>query len=122
MTSDNLYELAFRYKKTKLWKHLTDTQVFAVKTDKETLFISVMGGLNEHIALAVYQHICGIAYHIEGALNCSLLVFRQIVMNHVVALDVMLVYRLLPLVHRTTVGQIHHCIILYFFSRNRTNS
>ena len=54
MTSDNLYELAFRYKKTKLWKHLTDTQVFAVKTDKETLFISVMGGLNEHIALAVY--------------------------------------------------------------------
>ena len=44
----------------------------------------------KHIALAVYQHICGIAYHIEGALNCSLLVFRQIVMNHVVALDVML--------------------------------
>ena len=54
MTRNDLYERALQYRKTKLWEKLRDTQVFAVKTDKETLFLCIMGALNEHIALAVY--------------------------------------------------------------------
>lgn len=52
---DTLYRLAFAYKKTKLWKKLSDTQLFAVAlTDGETGYCSVMGALGEHIALAIY--------------------------------------------------------------------
>ena len=42
MTREDLYSLAFRYKKTKLWLRLFDTQVFAVRTEKgETIFICI---------------------------------------------------------------------------------
>ena len=55
MTRDSLYELAFRYKKTKLWKHLFDDQIFALRTEGgETAFICVMGYLGEHIAISVF--------------------------------------------------------------------
>ena len=50
-----MYELAFQYKKTKLWKKLYDSQVFAVRLpDGEMGYCSVMGMLGEHLALAVY--------------------------------------------------------------------
>ena len=55
MATDQMYELAFQYKKTKLWKKLYDTQVFAIRLpDGETGYCSVMGMLGEHISLAVY--------------------------------------------------------------------
>ena len=55
MNRETLYELAFRYKKTKLWKRLFDDQIFAVRTEGgETIFICIMGILGDHIALSVY--------------------------------------------------------------------
>ena len=55
MTREDLYSLAFRYRKTKLWLRLFDTQVFAVRTEKgETIFICIMGRMGEHISVAVY--------------------------------------------------------------------
>ena len=56
MTREDLYSLAFRYRKTKLWLRLFDTQVFAVRTEKgETIFICIMGRMGEHISVAVYR-------------------------------------------------------------------
>ena len=55
MTREALYDLAFRYKKTKLWKRLLDTQIFAARTEKnKTIFICIMGILGQHISVAVY--------------------------------------------------------------------
>ena len=55
MTKDALYDLAFRYKKTKLWTHTFDTQVFAVRTDQnKMIFVCIMGRIAEHIAVSVY--------------------------------------------------------------------
>ena len=55
MTREDLYSLAFRYRKTKLWLRLFDTQVFAARTAKnETVFICIMGRRGEHISVAVY--------------------------------------------------------------------
>jgi hypothetical protein len=50
-----MYELAFQYKQTKLWKRLFDSDLFAVKlSDGEIGYCCVMGFLGEHIALALY--------------------------------------------------------------------
>jgi hypothetical protein len=55
MVSDKLYEIAFQYKKTKLWKKLWDTEVFAVKmSDGEIAFLSVMGRAGEYCAIGIY--------------------------------------------------------------------
>lgn len=55
MTSDKLYELAFRYKKMKLWKVLDEGQLFAIKlSDGRIGYVSVMGAAGEHCALALY--------------------------------------------------------------------
>jgi hypothetical protein len=55
MVSDKLYEIAFKYKKTKLWKKLWDTEVFAVKmSDGEIAFLSVMGRAGEYCAIGIY--------------------------------------------------------------------
>lgn len=55
MASDKLYDLAIQYKKTRLWKKLKDTELFAfTTTDGEIAYCSVMGELGEHIALALY--------------------------------------------------------------------
>ena len=55
MILNKLYELAFSYKKTKLWKKLYDTQVFAVRlSDGEVGYMCVMGAAGEHCALALY--------------------------------------------------------------------
>lgn len=55
MISNKLYALAFEYKKTKLWKILRDTEVFAVKmSDGEIGYISIMGIAGEHCAMGLY--------------------------------------------------------------------
>ncbi len=55
MISDKLYQLAFEYKKTKLWKTLWDTDIFAVAlSDGQIGYISVMGAGGDHCALGVY--------------------------------------------------------------------
>lgn len=55
MTNDVLYDLAFRYKKTKLWTHTSDTQIFAVRTEhNEMIYVCIMGRIAEHIAVSVY--------------------------------------------------------------------
>lgn len=55
MDLDNLYELAFAYRKTKLWKSLFDSELFAVALpDGEIGYCSVMGFLGEHLALGLY--------------------------------------------------------------------
>ena len=55
MATDKMYELAFRYKQTKLWKDMEDTEVFAVRlSDGEIGYCCVMGMLGEHISLALY--------------------------------------------------------------------
>lgn len=55
MISDQLFDKIFIYKKTKLWKKLWDSQMFAVAlSDGRTSYVSVMGRMMEHIALSVY--------------------------------------------------------------------
>lgn len=55
MTYDELYDLAFQYKKTKLWKTLWDDNLIAIKmSGGETAYLCVMGMLGEEIALGVY--------------------------------------------------------------------
>lgn len=55
MNNDKLYELAFKYKKTKLWNILWDTDLFAVKlSDGRIGYISIMGAAAEHCALGLY--------------------------------------------------------------------
>jgi len=53
--SPELYEASFRYRQTKLWKKLYDTEMFAVQlSNGETGYCTVMGNAGEHIALALY--------------------------------------------------------------------
>lgn len=55
MISEQLYELAFKYKKTKLWTILWDREIFAVKlSDGRIGYISIMGHGKSHCALAMY--------------------------------------------------------------------
>lgn len=55
MIPDTLYDLAFQFKRTKLWKKLFDSELFAVRhTDGSIGYCCVMGIMGEHIALAVY--------------------------------------------------------------------
>ena len=55
MITDKLYDKAFEYFGTKLWKQLYDMDLFAVEfSDKEIGWCTVMGELGEHISLAVY--------------------------------------------------------------------
>ena len=55
MASEKMYDLAFQYKATKLWKKLYDDEIFAVQlSDGETGYCCVMGMLGDHISLALY--------------------------------------------------------------------
>jgi len=55
MVSDELMQAAFQYKKTKLWKKVTDTELFAVRlSDGEIAYVCIMGMAGQHCALAAY--------------------------------------------------------------------
>ncbi|MBR2699041.1 MAG: hypothetical protein IKE76_10655 [Clostridia bacterium] len=55
MIPDRLFELAFIYKKTKLWKKLWDTQIFGVRfSDGDIGYCCIMGMMGELNAIAVY--------------------------------------------------------------------
>jgi len=55
MDQEKLYELAFAYRETKLWKKLYDTELFAVVLPGgEIGYCCVMGHLGEHLALSLY--------------------------------------------------------------------
>ena len=55
MATDRMYELAFQYKKTKLWKKLHDTDIFAVKlSDGKIGYCCVMGMAGKENAVALY--------------------------------------------------------------------
>ena len=55
MATDRMYELALRFKGTKLWQMLYDDEVFAVKlSDGEIGYCSVLGMLGDHYALTLY--------------------------------------------------------------------
>ena len=55
MAQDRLYELAFRYKKAKLWRRLWDSDVFAVRfSDGETGYCCVMGRAGEFNGMSVF--------------------------------------------------------------------
>lgn len=61
MVSDELMQAAFQYKKTKLWKKVTDTELFAVRlSDGEIAYVCIMGMAGQHCALAVYVGQVGI--------------------------------------------------------------
>lgn len=66
MASDRLYRLAVEFRKTGLWKRMLEDQLFAVNLDGgRTGYVSVMGFLGEHRALAVYVGEEGLrSYHI----------------------------------------------------------
>lgn len=55
MATERMYDLAFQYKKTKLWKKLYDTDLFAIRlSDGETGYCCVMGMHGEVNILALY--------------------------------------------------------------------
>lgn len=55
MISDRLFALAFDYKKTKLWKSLWDTEIFALKMSDGTIgYVSIMGAGGSHQAVGLY--------------------------------------------------------------------
>ena len=55
MERSKAYEMAFAYKKAKLWKKLWDNDVFAVKLSSgEIGYISIMGQNGEYCALGLY--------------------------------------------------------------------
>lgn len=82
MIPDALYDLAFAFRKTKLWDQLYDTQLFAVgHSDGSVGYCSVMGRMREHLALGVYPGLPGLeAYRrmgkrrpsIETGLHCAI--------------------------------------------------
>ena len=57
MISDKLFALAFEYKKTKLWNHLSDTQVFALELSGGRVgYISIMGRAGGQSDTGTGQH------------------------------------------------------------------
>lgn len=55
MAKERMYELAFRYKKAKLWQRMFDSELFAVKlSDGKIGYCSIMGRMGELNAVAVY--------------------------------------------------------------------
>ena len=48
MATERMYELAFRYKKAKLWQRMFDSELFAVKlSDGKIGYCSIMGRMGE---------------------------------------------------------------------------
>lgn len=58
---DELYDLAFAFRKSMVWKKLWDTEIFAVRHSDGTIgYCCVMGRLGKHLALAVYPGDAGL--------------------------------------------------------------
>lgn len=67
MTTDKLYQLAFEYKKSKLWNKLSDSQIFAVKhSDGTKGYCCVMGKSGKYNALAIYDDITSIPSYYQN--------------------------------------------------------
>ena len=66
LISEKLFLLAMEYKKTKLWTQILEDQLFAVPlSGNRTGYVSIMGRLGEHNALALYIGEKGLrSYHI----------------------------------------------------------
>ena len=61
MVSQRLFELAFAFRKTRLWKRLYDTELFAFRREDGTLcFCCVMGQNGHQICLSVFQGQAGL--------------------------------------------------------------
>ena len=53
--NERLYELGFQFRKSGMWKYLSDVELFAVKLkDGRTAYCTVMGQGGKHFALSVY--------------------------------------------------------------------
>lgn len=62
MLSDSLYASAFAVKKAKLWKRLSDTQIFAVRHSDSTIsYGCVMGQAGQHYAVVFFLGDSGLA-------------------------------------------------------------
>jgi len=68
MIPESLYDIAFRFKKAKLWNKLYDSQLFAVAHSDGTIgYCCAMGMMGEHLALAVYPGAAGMdSYRLMG--------------------------------------------------------
>jgi hypothetical protein len=75
MNNKRLYDLAYQYKSTKLWKRLYDSELFAIRLADGSLgYISIMGDLGEHIAISLYIGRSGLdsfrnMYELESAVS-----------------------------------------------------
>ena len=55
MNMDHMYDLAFKFRNTEIWKYVHEDELFAVKlSDGRTAFCSIMGITGQHVALALY--------------------------------------------------------------------
>lgn len=55
MNMDRLYDLAFKFRESKLWNYVYEDELFAVKlSDERTAYCSIMGSSGQHFALALY--------------------------------------------------------------------
>ena len=71
MATEKMYDLAFQFKRTKLWKQILESELFAVRlSDGEIGYCCVMGIGGEHIALSLYVGA-------EGFRSYRELVFRE---------------------------------------------
>ena len=53
MNMDRLYDLAFKFRESKLWNYVYEDELFAVKlSDERTAYCSIMGSSGQHVALA----------------------------------------------------------------------
>lgn len=55
MNTDKLFDLAFQYKKTGLWNHMIEDQLFAIPLSGDRIgYVSIMGLIGEHCAIVLY--------------------------------------------------------------------
>ena len=66
MMTDRMFELALAFKETEIWTRIDEDQMFAIPlSGGRTGYVSIMGRLGEHIALALYIGEEGLrSYHI----------------------------------------------------------
>jgi len=65
--TDDMLMAAFRYRETKLWEYLDDSNLFAFRlSDGETGYCCVMGNAGEHLALGFYRGAKGFSTYIKS--------------------------------------------------------